>query len=407
MAPLQQQVQVQNVGGGAALVLTPSMENNLPQPVYMMGSGQVMTDEQLETLRRQISVYSTICQQLVEMHKASVSAQSSLAGMMVGQHISYDPLMGTPNHKTTARQRWTPSQTQLQILEKLFDQGNGTPNKQRIKEITLELSQHGQIAETNVYNWFQNRKARAKRKQHLLVTPTNGESEVDTDVESPKEKKPKYDKDLGQENSNSGGLAETAGGGHSSDGVGPAYDQKQSGVDHYDHQESASSGLMQPQAEAKQSGLKFGRAAGFERGFAPGGSEDSSLLTVLVDGKSWDVPSGVIDVKSSTGESTPLMDTRGQAARGNEAGISHQPLHGLERYRLSSGGAEGVLGSGSVAPGDVLAHNIQVVGLLNNGIANCTMLRQQTQSWIWESRVIPETVEKAKSCVTETNQTVP
>lgn len=45
-----------------------------------MNVGQVMTEEQLETLRRQISVYSTICQQLVEMHKASVSQQASLPG---------------------------------------------------------------------------------------------------------------------------------------------------------------------------------------------------------------------------------------------------------------------------------------------------------------------------------------
>jgi hypothetical protein len=83
MAPLQQQqqqVQAQTAGAGAPLVLAPSMDSNLPQPVYMLGLGQVMTDEQLETLRRQISVYSTICHQLVEMHKASVSAQSTLAG---------------------------------------------------------------------------------------------------------------------------------------------------------------------------------------------------------------------------------------------------------------------------------------------------------------------------------------
>jgi hypothetical protein len=43
---------------------------------------QVMTEEQLETLRRQISVYSTICQQLVEMHKASVSQQAALPGKL-------------------------------------------------------------------------------------------------------------------------------------------------------------------------------------------------------------------------------------------------------------------------------------------------------------------------------------
>jgi hypothetical protein len=131
-------------------------------------------------------------------------------GMVVGRHIAYDPLAGTPNHKTTARQRWTPSQNQLQILERLFDQGNGTPHKTRLKEITAELSQHGQIAETNVYNWFQNRKARAKRKQQMVPTK-DGESEVDTDNDSPKEKKSKFDKDSGQEYSNSGGLPDAGG----------------------------------------------------------------------------------------------------------------------------------------------------------------------------------------------------
>lgn len=93
-----------------------------------------------------------------------------LSGILAGgQLTSMDQMTGTPNHKSTARQRWTPSQHQLQILERLFEQGSGTPNKQRIKEITAELSQHGAISETNVYNWFQNRKARAKRKQQLVL----------------------------------------------------------------------------------------------------------------------------------------------------------------------------------------------------------------------------------------------
>lgn len=41
---------------------------------------KVMTDEQLETLRKQIAVYATICEQLVEMHK-TLSAQQDLAGL--------------------------------------------------------------------------------------------------------------------------------------------------------------------------------------------------------------------------------------------------------------------------------------------------------------------------------------
>lgn len=77
---------------------------------------------------------------------------------------------------------------QLQILERIFDQGNGTPSKQKIKEITSDLSQHGQISETNVYNWFQNRRARSKRKQQVATT-NNTESEVETEVESSNEKK--------------------------------------------------------------------------------------------------------------------------------------------------------------------------------------------------------------------------
>ena len=103
-----------------------------------------------------------------------------------------DPLMVHGGHKITARQRWTPTQMQLQILESIFDQGNGTPSKQKIKDITSELSQHGQISETNVYNWFQNRRARSKRKQAASL-PNNAESEAEADEESPTDKKPKSD----------------------------------------------------------------------------------------------------------------------------------------------------------------------------------------------------------------------
>ncbi|KAJ3672329.1 hypothetical protein LUZ60_007050 [Juncus effusus] len=153
---------------------------------------KVMTDEQMEVLRKQISVYATICEQLVEMHKAVTAQQDSLAGMRLG-NIYCDPLTMPGSHKITARQRWTPTPMQLQILERLFEQGNGTPSKQKIKEITVELSQHGQISETNVYNWFQNRRARSKRKQ--VVSQPNTESEADGDDDSPSgEKKPKSEK---------------------------------------------------------------------------------------------------------------------------------------------------------------------------------------------------------------------
>ncbi|MCO5607918.1 hypothetical protein L7F22_062120 [Adiantum nelumboides] len=167
-----------------------------PHPVCpILLPGQVMTDEQLETLRRQISVYATICQQLVEMHKAIMAQQGSASGLWLGTSIPLDSSLHSMGHKLTSRQRWTPSQIQLHTLERLFEQESGTPNKQRIKEITMELSQHGQISETNVYNWFQNRRARTKRKQQLGGA-NNGDSELDTDVDLPDEKKGKIDEDL-------------------------------------------------------------------------------------------------------------------------------------------------------------------------------------------------------------------
>ncbi|CAJ2642813.1 WUSCHEL-related homeobox 8-like isoform X1 [Trifolium pratense] len=147
---------------------------------------KVMTDEQLELLRQQISVYTTISDQLVQMHK-SITTQHDLAGLRLG-NLYCDPLMACSGHKITSRQRWTPTPIQLQILERIFDEGNGTPSKQKIKDITNELGQHGQISETNVYNWFQNRRARSKRKQ-LVPTTNQSEPEPETEVESPKENK--------------------------------------------------------------------------------------------------------------------------------------------------------------------------------------------------------------------------
>ncbi|CAL0300462.1 unnamed protein product [Lupinus luteus] len=151
---------------------------NNEEMMYM----KVMTDEQLETLRKQISVYATISHQLIQMHSTLSTHHDLTAGVRLG-NMYCDPLMISGGHKITSRQRWTPTPMQLQILESIFDKGNGTPSKEKIKDITFELSQHGQISETNVYNWFQNRRARSKRKLQN-VAANNTESEVETEVDS-------------------------------------------------------------------------------------------------------------------------------------------------------------------------------------------------------------------------------
>ncbi|XWS14361.1 hypothetical protein CRYUN_Cryun35bG0002800 [Craigia yunnanensis] len=137
--------------------------------------GKVMTDEQMEELRKQIVAYAVISEQLAEMHK-SMSVHQDFTGKRLGSPYS-DPIAASIGHKI-ARQRWTPTALQLQIMESIYYQGHGTPGKQKMKEITAELAQHGQISETNVYNWFQNRRARSKRKLQASGS-INAEPETD------------------------------------------------------------------------------------------------------------------------------------------------------------------------------------------------------------------------------------
>ncbi|KAB2015600.1 hypothetical protein ES319_D08G036800v1 [Gossypium barbadense] len=140
--------------------------------------GKVMTDEQVEELRKQIVAYSAISEQLAELHK-SMSTHHNFTGIRVG-NLYCDPISASVGHKITARQRWTPTALQLQILENIYEQGTGTPSKQKIKEIASELAQHGQISETNVYNWFQNRRARSKRKLQSSTDSVNAETDMST-----------------------------------------------------------------------------------------------------------------------------------------------------------------------------------------------------------------------------------
>ena len=80
--------------------------------------------------------------------------------------------MGTPNLRSTpsTKVRWTPSQAQLRVLERLYEEQAGiAPSKEQIKEITTQLSQLGDITDRSVYYWFQNRKARARQKQPLVT----------------------------------------------------------------------------------------------------------------------------------------------------------------------------------------------------------------------------------------------
>lgn len=114
--------------------------------------------------------------------------------------LYYDPWIASSGQKMNIRQRWSPTTEQLQILERIFEEDNGTPNNQRLKEITTELAQHGKISDSNVYNWFQNRRARLRRKQSV-PEPQKPESETGKEVQSLKEKKMRPESTLSYENS--------------------------------------------------------------------------------------------------------------------------------------------------------------------------------------------------------------
>eukprot|EP01018_Ginkgo_biloba_P015096 Gb_29059 [translate_table: standard] len=383
---------------------------------YMLPHNQVMTEQQLETLRRQICVYSTICSQLVEMHKV-MSQQASVSR----EHMLYDPVAVTPGFRPSARQRWTPSQTQLLILERLYECGNGTPNKQKIKEITSELSQHGQISETNVYNWFQNRKARAKRKQQL-IPQKEGDSEVDTDGESSREKKPKAEAEFNQEDGDTGHAKEYVQTSETGYGMfqkqptqeeakpqafGSSYGivrmdlrqaeanaqsiernhgvvkQKLRATDRQqfdDTQDNASSSFLLSEAEPETHTLfdRIGNAAvaSAEHGIAQSkisvsAQHGSGTMTVLLDGKRWEVPTGVVDVRRTFGDNTILLDSRGHMVPTNDAGVTFHPLHASESYTLLRHGE--MIGEASVKPSSgLLANSLHhIPGILNEVTEVC------------------------------------
>ena len=151
-----------------------------------------LTKVQMDTLRHQIAAFSHICQQNIlltqqqaEEKKPGASAQhlkaasghthatiaaiASSIGVPVSQGTSSQPAYPAPiyskDNRVPSAPRWNPTPAQLARLEELFATGMGTPNGDLRTQITEELAKLGQINEANVYNWFQNKKARMKKKQ--------------------------------------------------------------------------------------------------------------------------------------------------------------------------------------------------------------------------------------------------
>ena len=146
-----------------------------------------LTRVQMDTLRHQIAAFSHICRQNILLTQQQAEerrpggggaqyralpgnptlaaiASSIGAGSAGGSQPAYPGPIYSKDKSVPGQPRWSPTPAQLTRLEELFATGMGTPNGAIRTRITEELAKLGPINEANVYNWFQNKKARMKKK---------------------------------------------------------------------------------------------------------------------------------------------------------------------------------------------------------------------------------------------------
>jgi len=161
------------------------------------GAAVHMTERQLYAFRQQIAAYAHICQQLLQITTVSATQQTprqrearyevpGSAGAHAGANASAQAFaataasgaghayqrktyeegqrVGRGEDRGVRGPRWSGTPTQYKILEDLFLAGEQPPVRGRLTEITTRLQEHGPIQEHNVYNWFQNRRSREKKR---------------------------------------------------------------------------------------------------------------------------------------------------------------------------------------------------------------------------------------------------
>lgn len=182
--------QVEDVGGGAGGVAEDERAKMVnPAPGVLPGdvrapegSAVHMTERQLYAFRQQIAAYAHICQQLLQVTSVQAHQQtahqkrqvdsgmsqrpqvlSSVAHKMPGDHGSSGGGRGAD--KSARGVRWTGTPKHYEVLEQMFQNGQAPPVREELTRITAELAKYGTIGESNVYNWFQNRRSREKKIQ--------------------------------------------------------------------------------------------------------------------------------------------------------------------------------------------------------------------------------------------------
>lgn len=172
-----------------AMVVTPNEAKRPP-----VGAAVHMTERQLYAFRQQIAAYAHICQQLLQITTVNATQQtdrqravrkdvpgteamrtmpapipagvgwSGNAGVAGTRVDAGGQRGGRGEDKSQRGPRWSGTPKHYEILEDLFLAGEQPPVRERLREVTEMLSQYGHIQESNVYNWFQNRRSREKKK---------------------------------------------------------------------------------------------------------------------------------------------------------------------------------------------------------------------------------------------------
>lgn len=172
-----------------ASVVTPDEATRPP-----VGAAVHMTERQLYAFRQQIAAYAHICQQLLQITTVNATQQTDRQRAVRRDVPGTEEMRTTPTTTTAGTgwsgnagtnairveggghrggrgedksqrgPRWSGTPKHYEILENLFLAGEQPPVRERLREVTEMLSQHGYIQESNVYNWFQNRRSREKKK---------------------------------------------------------------------------------------------------------------------------------------------------------------------------------------------------------------------------------------------------
>ncbi|XP_045791230.1 WUSCHEL-related homeobox 11-like [Trifolium pratense] len=256
----------------------------------------------------------------------------------------------------TVRSRWTPKPEQILILESIFNSGMVNPPKDETIRIRKLLEKFGSVGDANVFYWFQNRRSRSRRRQrqmqaaaqlsggsanpyHQYHCSTNSANSLSLGAAigfggssnftmNSSSCNSSYNNNFSGSSSSCGlgvGLGVRVGGGGDEGFGGLFLGSTPINFSETDHTSAASSALY-PSNHASN--------FNFHSGF--GGSNVSSLITVLINGVATEVPRGAIDMKSMFGENVMLVHSSGVLVPTNDFGFLMQSLQNGESYYLVS-----------------------------------------------------------------------